>query len=175
MTIFLPSPMLQTYAPLVSSDKGSIGNRVKCTGAQYLNVVGTAAGVTASVAGAKYLANHSANVKNIVDNVKAMGIGKSIKNCAQKVGAKLESVYGKTKIWNTGKLASSKAKEWLVKGWKATSNGVYKFGAFFEKLPTGGQVGLGATLLYILARGIYRSGQIDQKYTDRARAQEIAK
>ena len=38
MTMFIPSPQLTTLAPLVSSDKGSVGNRINCAGAQFQKI-----------------------------------------------------------------------------------------------------------------------------------------
>ncbi len=176
MTIYLPHPTLQAGASLVAKDKGSFGNRVNCAGAQYLNGVVTAAGTVGTVAGAEYLVNNGSKVKGFMNKVVSkLKSSKVLQKTADKITNFVKTGWTKLKGTKVGSMLANVAnmcKAILSKTAPAIKKFAHNTKNLFTKLPKGGKFALGATLLYIIGRGIFKSGQIDQKYTDRAKMEK---
>lgn len=179
MTMFLGVPTLTTVAPLVSSDKGSIGNRINCAGAQYLNALGTTAGVVGTVAGTEYLVNNSDKIKTFAEKIDAT-LAKTklpafVKTGVNKIADYASKAFNNLRTSKIGQHISQgiqKIKPFLDKTIKAISKFSNTTMNLINKLPKGGKIALVATLATIVLNGIYKSGQIDQKYTDRAKMEK---
>ena len=181
--------------PMVAKDKGSLGNRVNCSGEQTINSAACAAksvaAATASVAGYNVIGN--------LTKGKAFKWNSSINEFLRKQVNDIEKAHNYVEFWSGGK----------VKDYKLTEKGIafnlQKYGKFKGKLRTiidnfalktinglknlftkisktsGRQKALGAfallalaTLNYITNKHCYQAGQIDQKYTDRAKLEKNA-
>ena len=170
MTVFLVSPTLTAAAPLVSKDKGSFGNRMNCAGSQALNTAATAAAATAVIAGAGYAVKHSDKLTAVTN--KGMEVFNKIKNSkiAQKTGTCLKKVNASGLL--NKHFAGVKNSKFVQGTANSIKNLSTKVSNVFKSLPKGGKIGVAVALGAILLNGIYRSGQIDQKYTDRAKMEE---
>ena len=174
--------------PMIAKDKGSLGNKVNCAGEQTLNKFSNAAQTTLAATGgvvAYNLVNKATQGKNYMWNKninKFLEAGvTSIKN-----NFAVSDLFGTTK---NGKLAKSELLKTIRKHGKIKGSLIAKFknvtlkgvkGA--EKLLTklaqtsGKQKALAAVVLttlaainYINHKHSFQAGQIDQKYTDRAK------
>ena len=176
MTVFLPHPALQAGASLVAKDKGSFGNRVNCAGSQYLNGVVTAAGAVGTIAGAEYLVDNGSKVKGFMNKVVSkLKSSKVLRKTADKMTKFVKTGWTKLKATKVGSVlanVANRCKALLSKTAPAIKKLAWATEKVFTKLPKGGKFALGATLLYIIGRGIFKSGQIDQKYTDRAKMEK---
>ena len=81
MTVFLGSPALTTVAPLVSKDKGSLGNRINCAGSQAWNAIETGATAAGVVTIADYGLRHKDKLSKTYNGTK---------NIAQKIANSLK-------------------------------------------------------------------------------------
>lgn len=169
-------PALRAAAPLVSKEKGSIGNRLDCAGQQLKNDVVTLAQTGATVGGAA-LAGAGISKSDKVANAFAKTYDKGVKllekafgpkvgNRAHALEQKLNDIVGTYLNGQTKTTANTKN----VKG-AILSGGVVKKIKGFAALTA---ITL-PVLAYITHKGSYKSGQIDQKYTDRAQTQTLAK
>lgn len=169
MTMFIPSPTLTTVAPLVSKDKGSLGNRVNCVGSQALNAAVTGSLAAGTLAGGIYLSKHTDKINNFVNSTAVKQTKKGAQNAINwlkqtkpvqyvknKLAPFIQELGNKKMFKSIGKWAKQ-VKDFITNGVKA-----------IEKLPTKGKYAILGTLGLLLAGGIYKSGQIDQKYTNRA-------
>lgn len=177
MTVFLGSPVLTTVAPLVSPDKGSLGNRINCAGSQFLNAAATGLGVGATVGAADYAVKHkeqigkvASKIKGFVNKFENSTIGKKvtgyIKSFAEKIkNSGLIQKLNNSKVMNIAKQAGNAVKHFI-------KTAATKISKLCTKLPKGGKIGLAIALGAVVLNGIYKSGQIDQKYTDRAKMEK---
>ena len=174
MTNFAVQATLGAAAPLVSKEKGTMGNRMDCAGEQIKNSVKTGLQGSAVAAGAigttygivhnKTMANAAAKVFDKTLN----GIGKLFgkKDLAQIVDNKLLKTVSKYLTKDNAKL---------------NTKGFYKTMAFdpktLSKIKTAKGIALVSAIAlpvlgYIRDKHIYKMGQIDQKYTDKASLQK---
>lgn len=161
----LAGPVITSIA---SKEKGSMGNRMDCAGAQIKNNVSTAvqgALVTGAAAGTyagvtrmpKTLTGFGNKVNSLIETIARkndMYVTKWIKNPpARRNGRFVATGYRKVKEFapSVQKLLKLPAKAKLA--WAVT----------LAALPV---------LSFIGAKGIYKMGQIDQKYTDKAQLQK---
>ena len=146
------APQITAATTMTSKDKGSFGNRVDCTLAHTVNNVKYAAKGTVALAagaGAAYAVHKLPTAAALTNLNKAASTG--LKKAAESVkGGKLGDAFSKvfTKLANT----SGKTKALAVVGTLTAT-----------------------ALLYLTRQQAFKAGQIDQKYTDRAKAQEVAK
>ena len=170
MTVFLPSGTLTTVAPLVSKDKGSMGNRINCAGSQLLNAAGTTAGVVGTVYAADFAVKHCGGLAKGLQNLGTkfldIKLPDSVRNFLTNGVTKL---LDSSLIKKLGNLIG-KAKPLFEKG----QGFITKTKDLFAKMPKGGKYALGAALLLTVLNGVYKSGQIDQKHTDRAKMEKNA-
>ena len=136
---------------LVGSDKGDLSNRAKCAGAQLKNNIATLAQDTVVIGGAAggiALAAKNKKFANIIAN----GVRK-VANFFKPLGKQIK----KTTM-------SIPFKRALVK---------FKNLPGASKIAIGGIATLGmAALSFIGCKHIYKMGQIDQKYTDKAKLEQ---
>jgi len=185
--------------PQVKNDKGSFGNRINCAGAHLANFATTTAGVVGSVVATDYLVTNSEKVKGlaekVADKLSKVKMPEFVKTGIQKGAEILEKGWNTIKKSKIGTVVSDKVKNALNKlkdskilnyikeglnkatPWLKTTSIKFKALAekavqMFNKLPKGGKIALGATVAAIVMDGIYKSGQIDQKYTDRAKMEK---
>ena len=192
MTMFLGSPVLTTVAPLVSKDKGSIGNRVNCAGAQAMNAVGTGAAIGGTIVTAHYAVKNGAKIKEFAGKAaeKANPIVKAVtdfvsKNAEKATNAvKNSGAYKNASKYVRGSKLFAGAKSFIQKALNKLNgstvmNALNKFTNIALKtlakakgmvnvLPAPAKTAVLVAITLLGANGIYRSGQIDQKYTDRA-------
>jgi len=145
------TPQMATAATMTAKDKGSFGNRVDCAWAHTVNNVKyTAKGAaTLAAGGAAAYGIHKLPASALTQLNKLSNSG--LNNAANAVkGGKLGDAFSKvlTKLANT----SGKTKALALIGTLTA-----------------------ATMLYLTRAQAFKAGQIDQKYTDRAKAQEVAK
>ena len=149
MSNYIQTRMLGIAAPMVDSKKGDTSNRVKCAGAQLANNV-----------------RYTAETALIVGGT-AVGIKAAAKN--QKFVNKMDKVLTKAFNSKIGKAMTEPFKDaaTIIKNSKAFAK--------FKNLPAKNKgaialiAGLGlAALSFVGCKQIYKSGQIDQKYTDKA-------
>lgn len=185
MTDFAVQTTIRAAAPLVSKEKGSIGNRLDCAGQQLKNDAVTLAqtGVTlgtATIAGTGIAKNDA--VAKVFSQIYDSGVrqlervfGSKVGNTAHKLEQKLHDIVGtfmEGQAMQTGKTTSGKTKTAgkLIKNVVSSYKVVNKIKGFAVlaaiTLPV---------LAYITHKGSYKSGQIDQKYTDRAQTQTLTK
>ena len=168
MTVFLPSGTLTTIAPLVSKDKGSMGNRINCAGSQLLNVAGTTAGVVGTVYATDFAFKHTKGIANGISNLgtklQNIELPESVKNFLTK---RLDKLMDSSLIKKLGNLIG-KAQPLFEKG----QGFITKTKDLFAKMPKGGKYALAGALALTILSGVYRSGQIDQKHTDRAKMEK---
>lgn len=174
-------PVVRTVAPLVSKDKGSIGNRLDCAGQQLKNdvvtlaetgaTVGGAALATTGIAKSNKVASFFGKVYDRCTKLCGMVFGKRAKNIANKLNNKLYSISDKllNSLDKTVSVATKGVSGFLKNRISAFQivNKIKGFGIVSAiTLPL---------LAYIQHKGSYKAGQIDQKYTDRAKTQTLAK
>lgn len=167
MTNFAVQSTLGAAAPLVSKEKGSFGNRMDCAGAHIKNnavstleaaaVGGTAYGAARIVAADKYGFNVlTKGLNKAVNNILKL-IGKITKNpdFAEKTIKEFEDIARKSQMPKGGKIAKS-------------------FGTMSARFKALGLIAAIAlpTIGYIAHNHSYKAGQIDQKYTDKAKFQK---
>lgn len=179
MTVFLGSPTLTTIAPLVSSDKGSFGNRVNCAGSQAWNAFETGATVGATVVVTDYAVKHKDQFSKLYNGTKEVAhmavdskVGQKATSYLKGLGTKIKET---TLFKDAAKFISNmqgkfkpiakKVSSFLTPYVKMAKNA-------FNKLPKSGKVAFVAAIGLALLNGIYKSGQIDQKYTDRAKMEK---
>lgn len=168
MTNFaIQSTLGPVISPLVSKDKGSMGNRIDCAGAQLKNNVTTTLQAGAVVAGS---------------TAAAYGIGKSSKlaKAAAKVFDAIVNGFGR--LFGKSNLAGKLNKTIMQKAAKNLAKNNANFGAdVLKKTLNNIRMGKGGLLIaavalpllsYIGGKHIYKAGQIDQKYTDKAQFQK---
>lgn len=184
MTAFLVSPVLTKVAPLVSKDKGSFGNRVNCAGSQAWNAIETGSTAACAVGTAGYIAKNSGKItgaanklKNFVNKMANTNIGKTVIDTIKKTA----EYFKRTKVFKTAsnyikafadKLGGTKASMFMQTIAQKTKQYAAKAANIFKSLPKGGKIGLLSALALIVLNGVYKSGQIDQKYTDRAKMEK---
>lgn len=184
MTVFLGSPALTTVAPLVSKDKGSLGNRINCAGSQAWNAIETGATAAGVVTIADYGLRHKDKLsktyngtKNIAQKIANSSFGQTVANVASMIAAKAKEMFKNTNIYKKAgdfisrfknKLNTSKWVSIANKAAEALKNFGNKAINVLKNLPKGGKIGLLVALGLTILNGVYKSGQIDQKYTDRA-------
>lgn len=137
-------------SPLLSKEKGTMGNRLDCSVDQTKNFIATTAkvGVGAGVVGGAVWAMNKYGNKKAVESI--------IKGGGSVVDA---SLNGLKKLFK-----GPKVKEFADKLISLSS-----------KNKTAGALALIALpiITYVGAKGFYKMGQIDQQYTDKAHTQDI--
>lgn len=147
MTSYLKNATLGVAAPLVSKDKGDISNRAKCMGSQTLNNVKTLAADTLVIGG---------SVATLKAAAKFGKFGSFLQKITEKGAGVATKVFSKAGL---GKVSS-------------------KISTIMNKMPKGVKIAapvvLAATALigYFKNKNIYKAGQIDQKYTDKAKLEK---
>lgn len=125
------------------------------------------------------LVTNSAKIKTFADKVaqklNGVKLPQFVKTGIQKGATVLEKCWNALKGTKIGKYVAdgiNKATP-FIKTW-ATKAKIFaqKSVSMFNKLPKGGKIALTGTLAMIVMNGIYKSGQIDQKYTDRAKMEK---
>lgn len=177
MTVFLGHPVLTTVAPLVSSDKGSLGNRVNCVASQTMNVattaVTTAGAAVATIAGAEYAYKHSKQISAFANKLKGVCDKLGISKLAQKAKKGIAAAFNKLGSTKIGQKIGNVLKNPV---WSKVGNHLKqiatKMQSIYSSLPTGGKMAIGLLLGFLALNGVYKSGQIDQKYTDRAKMEK---
>ena len=143
-------------SPYFADDKGGFVNKTKCAGEQLKNNVSFA--LQAGLAGAGTVATAKVVAKNAKLTSKiAKAFDAVVKKLAPVTKHNIELVGESGKIFKTFELSRGKLAEKLLNlPGKAKAIGII--------------AAAGLTLLsYIGCKGIYKMGQIDQKYTDRAK------
>lgn len=170
MTSFAVQSTLGAVAPLVSKEKGSFGNRADCAGSHIKNNAVTTlqtAGTLGAAAGIGYGLDKSSKATNVV----AAGVDKFAKFVGDK--AKLYSL--KPMTFEERKSASQGMKTATKFGPKKVYNGVIQKILGTNSKTKAAAVLSAITLMalgYITHKHSYKSGQIDQKYTDKAKFQQ---
>lgn len=164
MTCFETQVLLGTpVSPLVSKDKGSMGNRVECAAAQTGNIAKGLAADTVVIGGAAL-----AGKQAIKRGKFAAFLAKPV-DALQKVFAKLGK---EIKVDNAKKLNVNKKFGFKF---KQSKNYPERIANFLKKMPTKYKAlaviaAVAIPLVsYIGQRTTYKAGQIDQKYTDKAK------
>lgn len=172
MTSFAVQSTLGAAAPLVSKDKGSVGNRMDCAGSHIKNnavtlletaaVGGAALGATRAVVSDKYAFSPITKglTKTFDGAMKLIGKVTKKTDLSQKVTEYLDKISQKIQKANIPPNSSNKL---VNMGPKMTSR--FKAAAVIAAV-------LLPTLGYIAHKHSYKSGQIDQKYTDKAQIQK---
>ncbi len=152
---------------LASKDKGSFGNRMNCAGAQMKNnlvtglqgaaVAGAAIGATA--AAVKYNNFGTAVARTFDKTANALGKLAGTKDLAGKINKKLAKLISKGVTKDNANLNPETLKS-LTKGLKAS-----KAGLLISAITV-------PVLGYIARKHSYKMGQIDQKYTDKAKLEK---
>lgn len=162
MTAFLAHPVLTTAAPMVSNDKGSFGNRINCSVAQAGNTIATGATVAGAVAGATYLNKHSDTVKKVLNsNIMKKTVNGLKKMAKYACESRIVQKFNNSAFIQKTLSYAQKAKD----ASSIVANGL-------KSLPKSGKFALAGVIALALTNGIYKSGQIDQKYTDRAKMEK---
>lgn len=173
---------------LLDSKKGSVGNRIECAGAQAVNKVKGAVEATAvlGTTGLGFAALEKfAPAKDFAWNTK---LNKAIKDLLAKMSQEIKDVNifkrkgGKFTIMKNSQNYKdlSKGKKFLAKvGEKIInvfSTGLEKLAntSGKQKLVVGLAVAGGLTLIHTIRKYAFKSGQIDQKYNDRAKVQNLS-
>ncbi len=179
MTVFLGSPTLTTVAPLVSSDKGSFGNRVNCAGSQAWNAIATGATIGGTIVAADYAVKHKDQFSKLYNGTKDVAhmavdskVGQKATSYLKGLGTKIKET---TLFKDAAKFISNmqgKFKPVAKKAMSLVEPFVKMAKNALNKLPKGGKVAFVAAIGLALLNGIYKSGQIDQKYTDRAKMEK---
>ena len=195
MTSFAVQSTLGAAAPLVSKDKGSVGNRMDCAGEHIKNNVSTGVQSTA-VAGSTALAYGLVNKKtkgkamnwNIKFNRALKEISKKIElemkildfRCGENIDIKKGVITkaGKEHVINTygkvkGKIYTfvcNSLLKFLNSGKKVIDKIAKTSGR--PKILAGILLSGLALLTYVQNKHSYKAGQIDQKYTDKAQLQK---
>lgn len=191
MTNFAVQSTLGAVAPLVSKDKGSFGNRMNCAGEHIKNNAGNAvetAGVIGGSAVAYGIANKMTKGKAFEWNTKINNRLKGFVKHVNKVNKECSSSHVD---FNKG--VTKKGKNFLINKYGKVKGRILKTienlaikiingaKAGAEKLSktSGRQKILGALALGALAtftavqkKHSYQAGQIDQKYTDKAKMEK---
>lgn len=159
-------PVIST---MISKDKGSVGNRVDCAGSHVKNNVVTnlsALGVAGATIGAGKVVSKGVGTSQLAKA--ADFVLKAFSELLPKKPIiKVVNESGKTlrKTFNPPTF-SSKMRGILDKA-KGLSSKTKALGL----VASAGAVALS----YVTGKGIYKMGQIDQKYTDKAQTQQIVK
>lgn len=147
-------------APLVSKDKGDVSNRVRCSGAQLFNNASTA-GQLALVGGGTY------------------ALGKTI---VKHPDSKVVKVIGNAYAKFINAIANSKIGAKFVESVKKVYLKLPQILDKCNKLPMKARGAIAALVLsamlvtgFIAKNHVYKTGQIDQKYTDQAKLEENKK
>lgn len=160
-------------AQVLARDKGSLGNRVNHAGSQFLNAAVTGGLAAGTVAGGIYLNNHTDKVTKFMNNKYVKKTGNIFTKLLNKVKSSKVAQYikGKAKgLFNELKNTKVFSK---MSGWGTKIADICKKALNSVKsMPKTGKFALLGALALILTRGIYKSGQIEQKYTDRAKMEQ---
>jgi hypothetical protein len=153
MTSYVKQAMLgPVMSPMVSKDKGDVSNRINCAGSQLANYT-------------KTLAEDAVVIGGVAVGAKAIKKGGKFAMAMEKVTNAITKACEKTfgnKFILHGKNGNVKIRtnpSWIrkLKAMPASKKGI------------GLLVGLGALAVsYIGSKHLYRMGQIDQKYSDKA-------
>lgn len=180
--------MYPVKGTLVDSKKGSVGNRMECAGAQAVNNVKCTV-ETAAVAGTTALGlgalKKFAPTGDFAWNTK---LNKAIKNYVSQISKNMASAkIFKRKGGKYTLIKSSPNYKDLSKGAKFFANfkakvanvlstGLAKLAKTSgkQKLGIGLAVAGSLALIHTIRKYAFKSGQIDQKYNDRAKAQKLS-
>lgn len=168
MTSFAVQSTLGAAAPLVSKDKGSMGNRMDCAGAQIKNNLSTAVQTGLVTGAAVGTIKYSDKMPKALNKV-AKFFDTAVKKFAEANYMYTEKIVRNAPGRVNGKFVSRGGK--IVKEFspsiqkllKASSKTKFGLAVAAITLPI---------LTFIGAKGIYKMGQIDQKYTDKAQVQK---
>ena len=167
MTDFITNAALGATAPLVAKDKGDLSNRLNCAGAHIKNNAQTLAQDTVVIGGTAIAARAVAKNKNLADKfcnvvskVTQKTVGTINKVLPNKVKDKAYKCFNKIRTRITGGDLIGKINKLSTK----------------QKGAIGILMSLGALALgYVGYKHIYKAGQIDQKYTDKAAIEKHTK
>ena len=160
-------------AKVSSRDKGSFGNRVNHAGSQFMNAAVTGGLAAGTIAGGIYLNNHTDKVTKLMNNTYVKKAGNAFTNILNKVKSSKAFQYVNDKEKHlVGKFKNTKVFS-KMSGWGTKIADICKK-AFnsVKSMPKTGKFALLGALALILTRGIYKSGQIEQKYTGRAKMEQ---
>lgn len=150
MANYLQTRTLGALSPMVDKNKGDFSNRTNCAGAHIKNNVQTLAQDAVVIGGT------------------AVGIRAAAKQ------SKFANIIG-----NFGKTVAKGYRTWLENIGLANNKGIQKLIQKFKNLPAANKGAVGtvaalglAALSFIGCKHIYKSGQIDQKYTDKAKIEK---
>lgn len=196
MTNFAVQSGLGSIAPFISKDKGSFGNRANCAGAQLKNEVkndiesvavlaggiGTYSALNKLTKGKAFEWNTKIN-KALKDGVKYW-IGESrISLAGEQMRYFLQGEKGYRAFLDHAKENGlkfpklryhvGKAMVKMVDGIAKVANKLSKTSGR-QKILGGVVLATGCALNYVASKHNYKAGQIDQKYTDRAKMEKNA-
>lgn len=183
---------------LASKEKGSMGNRIDCAGAQVKNKVQNTietAGVLGGTGAAYKLATNMTKGKEYKWNATINNsLKKYLKQFADYVQAEMRSPFGVGEYLDFTKGVTTAGKKRLISQHGKFKGNIAKFafnmivktlnlinkGATALSKTSGRQKVLGAIILtglglftYVQKKHSYQAGQIDQKYTDKAQTQKV--
>lgn len=149
-------------ASLVGKDKGDISNRGQCAGSQILNNVKTLAADTVVIGGAAATATAAKRSPKFMQKL-ANGFDKMVKALHPVKKRNVNLIGESGKVFKTFEVSRGQKAEKLLK--MASKNKAIAM------------IALPATMLisYFTYKNIYKSGQIDQKYTDKAKIEKHQK
>lgn len=158
MTNFAVQSTMGALSPLVSKEKGSVGNRMDCAGAHLKNNATTLA-QTAAVGATAYGATRA-----VANNM--FGFGGITRGLAKTFDYAMKGLGKLTKNPDLTKQVTEKLAKWTA------PNGFTK-----SKVPGIKALAVIAAVTlpalgYIAHNHSYKAGQIDQKYTDKAQLQK---
>lgn len=163
-TQLVAGPVVSSFA---SKDKGSFGNKMNCAGAQMKNnlitglqataVAGAAIGTTA--AAVKYNTVGTTLARAFDKAANALGKLVGTKDLAGKINKKLAKLISKGVTKDNANLTPEKLKS-LTKGLKG-----FKAGALISAIAL-------PVISNITNKHFYKMGQIDQKYTNKAKLEK---
>ena len=160
-------------AQVSARDKGSFGNRVNHAGSQFLNAAVTGGLAAGTIAGGIYLNNHTDKVTNLMNNKYVKNAGNTITNIFNKVKSSKVVQYINSKVEPFVEKFKNTKLFGKMSDWGKKITDIYKKALNSVKsMPKTGKFALLGALALILTRGIYKSGQIEQKYTDRAKMEQ---
>lgn len=163
MTSYIKQAVLgPVVSPLVSNDKGDVSNRMSCAGAQFKNNLSTLAQDVAVIGGA------AVATKGITKNTKltekfASGFNKIVNKLMPGVKRDITIIKKSGFPFKTFEIRQSKLAQKLL------------------SMPSKAKVALSLMLPalavtgFITNKAIYKMGQIDQKYSDKAAIREHQK
>lgn len=164
MTSFIANQVGGVFTPLVAKDKGDISNRGKCAGAQLVNNAQTLAADTVVIGGAAATAKAATKSAKFMRTL-TKAFDKFVIGCANMKNG-IKGLFTRVPMPVAKTYSSKQIPEFAKKLLKLSS-----------KQKAAALIAIPASLLvnYFGLKNIYKKGQIDQKYTDRAKVENHTK